>query len=66
MVPGQGAGGQPQPSGRSWKSTSSPRLSVVTSQHCLTRVANWRRPRWTRDFMPDTEMPSIRAASTWL
>ena len=33
---------------------SSPRLSVATSQHCLTSVANWRRPRWTRDFMPDT------------
>ena len=32
-------------------------LSVCTAQQVVRRSRSWWRPRWTRDFMPDTEMP---------
>jgi hypothetical protein len=35
----------------------------VSAQHCPSSSASRRRPRCIRDFIPDSEIPSRRAAS---
>ena len=64
-VPAVAAGaGPPHPSGsRRWKSDTPPRTSTAMAQHVTSIWRSWSRPRCTRDFMPEIEMPAWRAAS---
>ena len=47
---------------RSGASVIAPRASSSIRQQRPISVRNMRRPRWTRDFMPDVERPSCAAA----
>ena len=49
-------------SSRSDASAIAPRASSSIRQQRPTSVRSMRRPRWTRDFMPDVESPSCAAA----
>jgi hypothetical protein len=41
-----------------------PRRSRLIEQHASTRARSLARPRWTRDFIPDSEIPAdVRPAA---
>ena len=55
--------GSPMPAHWYEKSVTLPRGSRAISQHLSNISRSCARPRCTRDFIPDTEMPTISAAS---
>jgi hypothetical protein len=57
-------GQQRQPAcGRGVTSVTPPRASRAISQHDSSSARSWALPRWTRDFIPETEMLDASAAS---
>jgi mannitol 2-dehydrogenase len=56
---------QEQPDARGSKSCTRPRTSWLTLQQVRRSSRSRARPRWTLDFMPETETSARRAASTW-